>query len=192
MSQDPSHKRSVWVLSEQAYHSLFARTMFIPNDESGFEPEVDAAPDLTILHAPFLELGGEADGIKSDAVIAMHLQEGLILIAGTAYAGEMKKSVFTAMNYYLPLDGALSLHSAANLDPRSGKTAFFFGLSGTGKTTLSTDPDRVLIGDDEHGWTESGIFNIEGGCYAKVVRLSQEAEPVIFETTRDFGTILET
>ena len=191
VSQDPSHRRSVRVISEQAYHSLFARTMFIPNEESGFEPPAATAPDLTIIHAPFLELGGEADGISSDAVIALHLEEGLVLIAGTAYAGEMKKAVFTAMNYYLPLNDALSLHSAANLDPRTGKTAFFFGLSGTGKTTLSTDPDRILIGDDEHGWTDSGIFNIEGGCYAKVIRLSQEAEPVIFETTQDFGTILE-
>ena len=191
VSQEPSHRRSVCVISEQAYHSLFARTMFIPNDESGFEPPADAAPDLTILHAPFLELGGESDGISSDAVIALHLQEGLIVIAGTAYAGEMKKAVFTAMNYYLPLNGALSLHSAANLDPRTGRTALFFGLSGTGKTTLSTDPDRTLIGDDEHAWTDAGIFNIEGGCYAKVIRLSQEAEPIIFETTQDFGTILE-
>ena len=191
VSQDPEHRRSVRVISEQAYHSLFARTMFIPNDESGATVPDGAKPDLTILHAPFLELAGSADGVQSDAVIALHLQEGSILVAGTAYAGEMKKAVFTAMNYYLPLTGALSLHSAANIDPRTGKTAFFFGLSGTGKTTLSTDPERILIGDDEHAWTDSGIFNIEGGCYAKVIRLSQEAEPVIFETTRDFGTILE-
>ena len=138
-----------------------------------------------------MELEGDADGVNSDAVVALHLEEGVVLIAGTAYAGEMKKAVFTAMNYYLPLTGVLTLHSAANMDPETGKTAFFFGLSGTGKTTLSTDPDRILIGDDEHAWSESGIFNIEGGCYAKVIRLSQEAEPVIFETTRDFGTILE-
>ncbi len=191
VSRDPSRRRSVRVVSERAYHSLFARTMFIPNDESEADLRADEAADLTILHAPDLELGGDSDGISSDAVIALHLGEGIILIAGTSYAGEMKKSVFTAMNYYLPLAGALSLHSAANLDPATGKTAFFFGLSGTGKTTLSTDPSRLLIGDDEHGWSEDGIFNIEGGCYAKVIRLSQEAEPVIFDMTRDFGTIME-
>ncbi len=187
VAQDPAHRRTVRVITEQAYHSLFARTMFIPST-----PLADGQdPDITILHAPSLELDGIADGINSDAVVALNMGEGVILIAGTAYAGEMKKSVFTAMNYYLPLEGVLSLHSAANVDPRTGKTAIFFGLSGTGKTTLSTDPERLLIGDDEHAWTEHGIFNIEGGCYAKVIRLSAEAEPDIFETTHDFGTILE-
>jgi phosphoenolpyruvate carboxykinase (ATP) len=129
--------------------------------------------------------------VNSDAAVLLNMDEGVIVIAGTAYAGEMKKSVFTAMNYYLPLEGVLSLHSAANVDPKTGKTALFFGLSGTGKTTLSTDTERILIGDDEHGWTEEGIFNIEGGCYAKVIRLSAEAEPAIFEQTHEFGTILE-
>lgn len=129
--------------------------------------------------------------MRSDAVVALNMTEGLILIAGSAYAGEVKKAVFTAMNYYLPLDGVLSLHSAANVDPKTGKSALFFGLSGTGKTTLSTDPERLLIGDDEHAWTETGIFNIEGGCYAKTIRLSKEAEPDIFEQTTEFGTILE-
>lgn len=187
VSQDPEHRRNVRVITEQAYHSLFARTMFVPSTPlpSG------TAPDMTILHAPFLELGGEADGINSDAAVMLNMDEGLIVIAGSAYAGEMKKSVFTAMNYYLPLEGVLSLHSAANVDPKTGRTALFFGLSGTGKTTLSTDSERVLIGDDEHGWTEEGIFNIEGGCYAKVIRLSQAAEPDIFEQTHEFGTILE-
>jgi len=187
VSQDPDHRRTVRVVSEQAYHSLFARTMFIPSKPL---PE-GQSPQLTILHAPFLRLEGETDGINSDAVVALNLTEGVILIAGTAYAGEMKKSVFTAMNYYLPLDGILSLHSAANVNPKTGQSALFFGLSGTGKTTLSTDPERLLIGDDEHAWTENGIFNIEGGCYAKVIRLSAEAEPDIFETTHLFGTILE-
>jgi phosphoenolpyruvate carboxykinase (ATP) len=187
VAQDPDHRRSVRVITEQAYHSLFARTMFIPSDPL---PQ-DADPDITIIHAPFLELGGEIDGVHSDAVVALNMSEGIILIAGTAYAGEMKKAVFTAMNYYLPLEGVLSLHSAANVDPRTGHTALFFGLSGTGKTTLSTDPERLLIGDDEHAWTETGVFNIEGGCYAKVIRLSADAEPDIFETTHDFGTILE-
>ncbi|MCC6383146.1 MAG: phosphoenolpyruvate carboxykinase (ATP) [Dehalococcoidia bacterium] len=187
VSQDPDHQRTVRVVTEQAYHSLFARTMFIPRTPLG----EGVTPDLTILHAPNLHLDGETDGLNSDAVVALHLAEGQILIAGTAYAGEMKKSVFTAMNYYLPLAGALSLHASANVDPRTGRTAVFFGLSGTGKTTLSTDPERLLIGDDEQAWTSAGIFNIEGGCYAKVIRLSKEAEPDIFETTHLFGTILE-
>jgi phosphoenolpyruvate carboxykinase (ATP) len=187
VSQDPAHRRTVRVITEQAYHSLFARTMFIPSDPL----PAGETPQLTILHAPFLQLEGVSDGINSDAIVALHLTEGLILIAGTAYAGEMKKAVFTAMNYYLPLDGVLSLHSAANVDPATGKTAVFFGLSGTGKTTLSTDPERLLIGDDEHGWSTEGIFNIEGGCYAKVIQLSSAAEPDIFEQTHEFGTILE-
>ncbi|MEX2080863.1 MAG: phosphoenolpyruvate carboxykinase (ATP) [Dehalococcoidia bacterium] len=186
VSQDPQHERTVRVVTEQAYHSIFARTMFIP----GHELPPGQSPDITILHAPGLELDG-IEGLNSEAVIALDFTDGLVVIAGTAYAGEMKKSVFTAMNYYLPLEGILSLHSAANLDPRTGKTALFFGLSGTGKTTLSTDPERVLIGDDEHAWTESGVFNIEGGCYAKVIRLREDAEPEIFEQTSEFGTILE-
>ncbi|MEO8539319.1 MAG: phosphoenolpyruvate carboxykinase (ATP) [bacterium] len=187
VAQDPDHQRTVRVITEQAYHSLFARTMFIPSSPK----PADSEPDITIIHCPFLQLGGEADGIRSDAVVALNMTEGVILIAGSAYAGEMKKSVFTAMNYYLPLEGVLSLHSAANIDARTGKSALFFGLSGTGKTTLSTDPERLLIGDDEHAWTETGIFNIEGGCYAKTIRLSREAEPDIFEQTSEFGTILE-
>ena len=187
VAQDPVHQRTVRVVTENAYHALFARTMFIPSRP--LRP--GESPQITILHAPFLALEGDADGVNSDAVVALNPTDGEILIAGTAYAGEMKKAVFTAMNYYLPLDGVLSLHSAANLDPKTGKTALFFGLSGTGKTTLSTDPERLLIGDDEHAWTEGGIFNIEGGCYAKVIRLSKEAEPDIFETTHLFGTILE-
>lgn len=187
VAQDPDHQRTVRVITEQAYHSLFARTMFIPSS-----PKPAASnPDITIIHCPFLQLDGEADGVRSDAVVALNMTEGLILIAGSAYAGEVKKAVFTAMNYYLPLDGVLSLHSAANVDPKTGKSALFFGLSGTGKTTLSTDPERLLIGDDEHAWTETGIFNIEGGCYAKTIRLSKEAEPDIFEQTTEFGTILE-
>ncbi len=187
VSQDPAYRRTVRVVCEQAYHSLFARTMFIPSTRL---PE-DQKPALTILHAPYLALDPEETGVNSDACVALNVTEGVILIAGSAYAGEMKKAVFTAMNYYLPLEGVLSLHSAANVDPKTGNTAVFFGLSGTGKTTLSTDPERLLIGDDELAWTEDGIFNIEGGCYAKVIRLSKEAEPDIFETTHLFGTILE-
>jgi phosphoenolpyruvate carboxykinase (ATP) len=187
VSQDPEHQRTVRVVCEQAYHSLFARTMFIPSTPL----PAGEQPNITILHAPYLQLDPAKAGTNSEAVIALNVTAGEILIAGTAYAGEMKKAVFTAMNYYLPLDGVLSLHSAANVDPRTGKTALFFGLSGTGKTTLSTDPERLLIGDDEHAWTTEGIFNIEGGCYAKVIRLRKEAEPDIFETTHLFGTILE-
>ena len=187
VSQDPDHRRTVRVITEQAYHSLFARTMFIPDHPI---PEGEK-PDITILHAPSLLVNGVLDDVNSDAVVALNLSEGVILIAGVAYAGEMKKAVFTAMNYYLPLEGILSLHSSANVDPKTGKTALFFGLSGTGKTTLSTDPERLLIGDDEHAWTETGVFNIEGGCYAKVIRLSKSAEPAIFEQTSEFGTILE-
>jgi phosphoenolpyruvate carboxykinase (ATP) len=187
VAQDPEHQRTVRVITEQAYHSLFARTMFIPSSPK----PAGSQPDITIIHCPYLQLEGEADGVRSDAVVALNMTEGVILIAGSAYAGEMKKAVFTAMNYYLPLEGVLSLHSAANVDPRTGKSALFFGLSGTGKTTLSTDPERLLIGDDEHAWTETGIFNIEGGCYAKTIRLSKDAEPDIFEQTTEFGTILE-
>jgi phosphoenolpyruvate carboxykinase (ATP) len=187
VSQDPGHQRTVRVITENAYHSLFARTMFIPAEK--LPP--GESPALTILHAPNLALDGDALGINSDACIALNVTEGVILVAGSAYAGEMKKAVFTAMNYYLPLDGVLSLHSAANVDPKTGKVALFFGLSGTGKTTLSTDSERLLIGDDEHAWSDEGVFNIEGGCYAKVIRLRKEAEPDIFETTHLFGTILE-
>jgi phosphoenolpyruvate carboxykinase (ATP) len=187
VSQDPGHRRTVRVVTENAYHSLFARTMFIP--AAKLPP--GETPQLTILHAPNLALDAGALGIHSDACIALNMTEGVILVAGSAYAGEMKKAVFTAMNYYLPLEGVLSLHSAANVDPRTGKVALFFGLSGTGKTTLSTDSERLLIGDDEHAWTDEGVFNIEGGCYAKVIRLRKEAEPDIFETTELFGTILE-
>jgi phosphoenolpyruvate carboxykinase (ATP) len=187
VSQDPAFRRTVRVITENAYHALFARTMFIPAEKL---PE-GGRPELTILHAPNLALDPAATGVRSDACIALNVTDGVILIAGTAYAGEMKKSVFTAMNYYLPLEGVLSLHSAANVDPRTGRVALFFGLSGTGKTTLSTDPERLLIGDDEHAWTDEGVFNIEGGCYAKVIRLRRDAEPDIFETTELFGTILE-
>lgn len=187
VSQDPHFERTVRVITEQAYHSLFARTMFIP----GAGTAAAGAPQLTILHAPSLQVDHGEMGVNSDAAVVLNFSEGVILVAGTAYAGEMKKAVFTAMNYYLPLEGVLSLHSAANVDPATGKAALFFGLSGTGKTTLSTDPERLLVGDDEHAWTETGVFNIEGGCYAKTIRLSKDAEPDIFEQTHEFGTILE-
>ena len=129
-------------------------------------------------------------GTRSDVFIFVHFGRKLVLIGGTHYAGEIKKSIFTILNYTLPLQGVLSMHCSANIGA-AGDTALFFGLSGTGKTTLSSDPERRLIGDDEHGWSDTGVFNFEGGCYAKVIKLSQEAEPQIYETTRRFGTILE-
>ena len=161
--------------------------MFItPTDEElkHFEPHA------VVLHAPGLEADPATDGTRSGTFIALHPSRHEVLIGGTFYAGEIKKSIFTVMNDRLPLEGVLPMHCSANVGD-DGDVAIFFGLSGTGKTTLSADPQRQLIGDDEHGWGDSGIFNIEGGCYAKVIRLSAEAEPEIFQTTRTFGTILE-
>jgi phosphoenolpyruvate carboxykinase (ATP) len=161
--------------------------MFItPSDEEfdGFAPEV------VVLHAPELEADPAVDGTRSGTFIALHPAQNEVLIGGTFYAGEIKKSIFTVMNDRLPLVGVLPMHCSANVG-EDGRVSVFFGLSGTGKTTLSADPDRSLIGDDEHGWSPSGVFNIEGGCYAKVIRLSAEAEPQIWRTTRTFGTILE-
>ena len=148
-------------------------------------------PEFTVLHAPGFHADPEVDGTRSDAFVMLDFGRKLVLIGGTAYLGEMKKSVFTIMNYLLPGRGVLPMHCSANYGQDETDVAIFFGLSGTGKTTLSADPQRTLIGDDEHGWSEHGVFNFEGGCYAKVIRLSQEQEPEIFETTRRFGTILE-
>src|SRR5262249_50153499 len=147
-------------------------------------------PKFTIINAPGFMADPAIDGTRSEAFIVAHFGKGIILIGGTSYAGEIKKSIFTVMNYVLPQRGVLSMHCSANEGP-AGDTAVFFGLSGTGKTTLSADPRRRLIGDDEHGWSDRGIFNFEGGCYAKVIRLSPEAEPEIYATTRRFGTVLE-
>jgi phosphoenolpyruvate carboxykinase (ATP) len=184
---DPEHRINIRVVTDRPYHALFARTMFItPSDEElkGFEPQA------VVLHAPGLEADPAEDGTRTGTFIALHPSRLEVLIGGTFYAGEIKKSVFTLMNDRLPLEGVLPMHCSANVGD-DGDVAVFFGLSGTGKTTLSADPQRQLIGDDEHGWGDSGIFNIEGGCYAKVIRLSAEAEPEIFQTTRTFGTILE-
>ncbi|HZQ04545.1 MAG TPA: phosphoenolpyruvate carboxykinase (ATP) [Gaiellaceae bacterium] len=184
---DPGHRIRLRVVTPVAYCALFARTMFItpPLDElDGFDP------DALVLHAPALEADPEEDGTRSGTFIVLHPSRQEILIGGTLYAGEIKKSIFTLMNDLLPQQGVFPMHCSANVGER-GDVAIFFGLSGTGKTTLSADPERRLIGDDEHGWGDAGVFNFEGGCYAKVIRLSPEAEPAIYETTRTFGTILE-
>jgi phosphoenolpyruvate carboxykinase (ATP) len=184
---EPEYRMPIRVITETAWHSLFARNMFIradPAELSSHEPE------FTILQAPGFHAAPEIDGTNSSAFILVDLGHRLVLIGGTSYAGEIKKSVFTIMNYLLPARQVLPMHCSANVGPE-GDTAVFFGLSGTGKTTLSADPERTLVGDDEHGWSDRGVFNFEGGCYAKVIRLSEEAEPEIYQTTRRFGTVLE-
>ena len=184
---DPAHRIRVRLVTTNAWHALFARNMFIrpPEEElAGFRP------DFTILHAPEFEADPARDGCRSNTCIALSFAAKTILICGTSYAGEIKKSIFTVMNWLLPERGVLPMHCSANLG-RNGDTALFFGLSGTGKTTLSSDPERSLIGDDEHGWSDSGVFNFEGGCYAKVIRLSHEAEPQIWNASHRFGAVLE-
>jgi phosphoenolpyruvate carboxykinase (ATP) len=184
---DEAHRISVRVITSQPYHALFAKTMFI---EPTAEELEDFEPEALVLHAPAIEADPEEDGTRTGTFVVLHPGRTEVLIGGTFYAGEIKKSIFTVMNDRLPLEGVLPMHCSANVDSH-GRVAIFFGLSGTGKTTLSADPERSLIGDDEHGWGDSGIFNIEGGCYAKVIRLSPEAEPEIYRTTHTFGTILE-
>jgi phosphoenolpyruvate carboxykinase (ATP) len=184
---DPTHRIGVRVITDTAYHALFAKTLFIePTDDELDDFEADAL----VLHAPALEAEPEEDGTRTGTFIVLHPSRSEVLIGGTQYAGEIKKSIFTVMNDRLPLEGVFPMHCSANVGD-DGRVAVFFGLSGTGKTTLSADPERWLIGDDEHGWGDSGIFNIEGGCYAKVIRLSPTAEPEIHRTTHTFGTILE-
>ena len=185
---DPAYRRPLRVVTETAWHSLFARTMFLPAEEA--RGGAASQPELTVLHAPSFQAVPERDGTNSPAIILVHVGKQLVLIGGTSYAGEIKKSVFTVMNYVLPMSGVLSMHCAAN-SGAGGEVAIFFGLSGTGKTSLSADARRTLIGDDEHGWSGRGIFNFENGCYAKLIRLSPEAEPEIYATTRRFGTVLE-
>ncbi len=176
------------IITEYAWQNLFARNMFIQIlDDAELKLHV---PDFTIFAMPRFHATPEIDGTNSDAFVIVNFGERLIIIGGTGYAGEIKKAVFTVLNYLLPLSEVLSMHCAANLGPEND-VALYFGLSGTGKTTLSTDPSRRLIGDDEHGWSDDGIFNFEGGCYAKVIRISREQEPQIYECTRRFGTILE-
>ena len=184
---DPTYRLSVRFVQELAWHNLFVRNLFIvppPADLAGFQPH------FTVLTAPSFKADPARHGTRSEVVIALNLAKREVLIAGTSYAGENKKSIFTVLNYVLPLQGVLAMHCSANIGP-AGDTALFFGLSGTGKTTLSSDPERRLIGDDEHGWSDRGVFNFEGGCYAKMIKLSAEAEPQIYATTRRFGTVLE-
>jgi phosphoenolpyruvate carboxykinase (ATP) len=184
---DPRFRVPLRVITETAWHSLFARNMFIQATADELAQHV---PQFTVIHAPNFHAIQDVDGTHSEVFIVVHFGEKLVLIGGTHYAGEMKKAVFSVMNFLLPQQRVLTMHSSANIGP-GGETAIFFGLSGTGKTTLSADASRTLIGDDEHGWSDRGVFNLEGGCYAKVIRLSPAAEPEIYETTRRFGTILE-
>jgi phosphoenolpyruvate carboxykinase (ATP) len=184
---DPAYRLAVRVITPNAWHNLFAFNMFRRPAEDELE---GFAPGFTILHAPEFEADPARHGTRTGTFILLNFARREVLIGGTRYAGEIKKSVFGVLNYMLPLKGVLSMHCSANIGP-AGDTALFFGLSGTGKTTLSADPERGLIGDDEHGWSDEGVFNFEGGCYAKVVKLSPEGEPEIYATTRMFGTVLE-
>jgi phosphoenolpyruvate carboxykinase (ATP) len=183
----PEHRVNVRVVNEYAWHNLFIRTLLVRPEEADL---ASFMPEYTIIDLPSFRADPERHGCRSETVIAVNFTEKLILIGGTAYAGEMKKSVFGILNYLLPTKGVMPMHCSANIGPE-GDTAIFFGLSGTGKTTLSADASRTLIGDDEHGWSDTAVFNFEGGCYAKMIRLSAEAEPEIYATTRRFGTVLE-
>ncbi len=183
----PEHRVKVRVINTMAWHSLFIRTMLVRPEVAELAAFV---PDYTIIDLPNFRADPARHGCRSETVIAVNLTDKLILIGGTQYAGEMKKSVFGLLNYLLPETGTMPMHCSANIG-KDGDTAVFFGLSGTGKTTLSADASRTLIGDDEHGWSDTAVFNFEGGCYAKMIRLSAEAEPEIFATTKRFGTVLE-
>ena len=185
---DPAYQIPIRIITEYAWHSLFARNMFIQiKEKSELAKHI---PQFTLINTPRFHAVPELDGTNSEIYIIVNFGKKLILIGGTSYAGEIKKSIFTLLNYLYPQQEVLSMHCSANVGAK-GDVAIFFGLSGTGKTTLSADPERLLIGDDEHGWSDEGIFNFEGGCYAKVINLSKEAEPQIYECTRRFGTILE-
>jgi phosphoenolpyruvate carboxykinase (ATP) len=185
---DPAYRLPIRIVNEYAWHNLFARNMFLPENDPVMRAE--HRPQFTVIDIPSFKADPARHGARSDCFIYVHPGKQLVLIGGTSYAGEIKKSIFTILNYLLPLKGVLSMHCSANVGA-GGDTALFFGLSGTGKTTLSSDPVRQLLGDDEHGWSDHGVFNFEGGCYAKVIKLSQEAEPQIYATTHRFGTILE-
>ena len=185
---DPNYRMPIRIVTEFAWHSMFARNMFIlPQTAEEYKRHV---PEFTVLALPGFKAEQKVDSTGSETFIILNFGQKLCIIGNTAYAGEIKKSVFTILNYLLPLRGIMPMHSSANVGPNND-SAIFFGLSGTGKTTLSADPKRGLIGDDEHGWSDEGVFNFEGGCYAKVIRLSASAEPQIYATTKRFGTILE-
>lgn len=184
---DKTHRLPVRVVSEVAYHALFSWNMFV---RATPEEQAEHEPQFTVLAAPTLIARPDIDGTRTGTFIGVNLEKKLIIIVGTMYSGEVKKGIFGVMNYLLPQKGVMPMHCSANMGP-DGDTAVFFGLSGTGKTTLSADASRTLIGDDEHGWSDDGIFNFEGGCYAKTINLSPESEPEIYATTQMFGTILE-
>ena len=185
---DPKHRIAVRVITGRPYHALFSKTLFIDPTE---EEREDFRPDAVVLHAPEVVADPEADGARTETFVVLHPARTELLVGGTFYAGEIKKSIFTVLNDRLPLEGVLPMHCSANVSRDGDGVAVFFGLSGTGKTTLSADPSRLLIGDDEHGWGDSGVFNFEGGCYAKTIRLSPAAEPEIWKASHSYGTILE-
>ncbi|MFG1463399.1 phosphoenolpyruvate carboxykinase [Xanthobacter sp. DSM 24535] len=184
---DPAYRIRTRVYTEFAWHSLFIRTMLRRPEDAEL---ADFVPEMTIIDLPSFKADPARHGVRSDTVIAVDFTRKIVLIGNSSYAGEMKKSVFTFLNYLLPAQGVMPMHGSANVGP-NGDVAVFFGLSGTGKTTLSADPARTLLGDDEHGWGKDGVFNFEGGCYAKTIRLSKEAEPEIFAASDRFGTVLE-
>ncbi len=185
---DENYRLSVRVINETAWHNMFTRNLFIREYDK--DKLKNFKPQFSIIHVPRFHANPELDGTNSEAFIILNFAKKMVLIGGTHYAGEIKKSIFTVMNYLLPQKKVLTMHCSANMG-KNGDVAIFFGLSGTGKTTLSTDPDRDLIGDDEHGWSDNGVFDFEGGCYAKVMKISPESEPEIYKTTEKFGTILE-
>lgn len=183
----PTYRLPIRLITEHAWHSLFSHELFIrPSPEE----LVQQVPQFTVLQAPNFNAWSEQDGTNSNVFIIIDFSKRLVLIGGSAYAGEVKKSIFTVMNYLMPRQGVLPMHCSANVG-RRGDVALFFGLSGTGKTTLSSDPERGLIGDDEHGWGDDGVFNFEGGCYAKTIKLRPDLEPLIWEAARRFGTVIE-
>lgn len=183
----PRYRMPIRIITESAWHSLFARNLFIRRAP---EELLDHVPQFTVLHATGFRAIPDLDGLNSDIFVIINFTKRMVLIGGTGYAGEIKKSLFSVLNYLLPQQDVLPMHCSATVGEK-GDAALFFGLSGTGKTTLSSDPTRKMVGDDEHGWGEDGVFNFEGGCYAKVIRLSKEYEPLIWSATRHFGTVLE-